>query len=114
MNGYDIYKKAATRAGIVLTDTLSDAITNKAEEFINQIAVDLKLAQISSLWDEIECDSDFTEALCCGVTMLLTLSISDIEKNTSYTNIYNAKRAAVLSKTDKVKDIMPAPSYGGE
>lgn len=114
MNGYDIYKKAIKRAGISSGNVLSDDICDNAKEFINQIAQDLKLSQISSLRDEIDCTNEFAEVLCCGVAMLITLSISDMDKNRIYTDIYNSKRAAVLSEKTAVEDVLPTPSYGGE
>lgn len=113
MNGYDIFKKAVTRAGIFQGDILNGDFAKRAPELINQIAADLKLEQINSLSDEIICDTEKAEALCCGVAMLVTLTVSDREKNEIFTNIYNAKRAAVLSNISAVEDVLPNPADGG-
>lgn len=112
MKGYDILKKAALRAGISESDALSNAFAKKAAEFINQIANDLKIGEIASLSEEILCTEALAEALCCGVTMLISLDINDSEKNSVFTDIYNSKRAAALSQTDIVADVLPKP-YGG-
>ncbi|MBR2489130.1 MAG: hypothetical protein IKB45_01510 [Clostridia bacterium] len=109
MKAYDIYKKAAIRAGITENDILSDSFTKKGAEFINQIANDLNIAGIDSLSDKIDCTSLQAEALCCGVAMLISLTISDSEKNSVLTDIYNAKRASALSKISSVEDVIPRP-----
>lgn len=109
MKGYDIYKKAAIRAGITENDTLSDSFTKKGEEYINQIANDLNIVGINSMSDKINCSSLQAEALCCGVAMLISLSISDSEKNSVLTDIYNSKRASALSKISSVEDVIPIP-----
>ncbi len=114
MNGYDIYKKAVLRAGLSSESISQEDVSERAQEFINQISADLKLVPISSIYDEINCSDDIAEALCCGVAMLLTLSIADMEKNRIYTDIYNSKRAAVLCDKSAVEDVMPSPSYGGD
>ena len=109
MKAYDIYKKAAIRAGITENDILSDSFAKKGAEFINQIANDLNIGNIESLYDKIDCTSLQAEALCCGVAMLISQSISDSEKNSVLTDIYNSKRASALSKITSVKDVIPKP-----
>ncbi len=110
MSGYDLFKKALVR----LSYTNSyNKLSNKALEFINQICIDLKLPTIESLSDKIEQENEIKEALCCGIAMLLTLSEGDSEKNSIYTNLYNSKRAAVLSKVTYVEDVLPKTQNGG-
>ena len=116
MKGYDIYKKASLRAGITEKDILSDSFTFKSAEYINQIANDLKIKGLNSLSENIECSPEKAEALCCGVAMLICLDIEDGSKAKVLTDIYNAKRASVLSGVSTVKDILPKPDggYSGE
>lgn len=117
MKGYDIYKKAALRAGITEKDILSESFTFKAFEYISQIASDLKLKGVNSLTENIECSPEKAEALCCGVAMLICLDIEDGAKAKVLTDIYNAKRASVLSGVSAIDDILPKPyggGYGGE
>lgn len=116
MNGYDIYSKATIRLGYTpasegsefSSETLSHVL-----ELINQIIADLKLPPIESLSEDINCSNELSEALCCGTAMLLSFLESDTEKNQIYTNIYNAKRAAVLSKNERILDTLPTPESDG-
>lgn len=116
MNGYDIYSKATIRLGYTpasegsefSSETLAHAL-----ELINQIISDLKLEPIKSLSDDINCSDEQAEALCCGTAMLLSFIESDTEKNQIYTNIYNAKRASALSKTEHITDTLPTPESDG-
>ena len=110
MTGYDIYKKACARLGISGTadEIIADSrLLSRALELVNQIAADLKIAEIKNLSDEITADAQKGEAICCGVAMLLSLSDGNSEKNQIYTNIYNAKRATVLSHLTQVEDNLP-------
>ena len=52
------------------------------------------------------------EAVCYGTAMLLSLSEGETEQNRLFTQIYNAKRAAVLSEIQKIQDSLPTVSYG--
>lgn len=110
MTGYDIYKKALVRLSY---KDFENKLSIKALEFINQICNDLKMPTIQSLSQNLDCSSDRIEAVCCGLMMLLTLSEGDSEKNNIYTNIYNSKRASVLSKTVYVEDVLPNIESGG-
>lgn len=110
MTGYDIYKKAILRLSY---KDFENKLSVKALEFINQICTDLKLPNIESLNRNINCSPDVIEAVCCGLTMLLALSEGDSEKNIIYTNLYNSKRASVLSKIVCVEDVLPKTQNGG-
>lgn len=110
MNGYDIYDRAIIRLGYKSTgktEITDSGIMIRAVEFINQIAIDLKLGPIKDLSDKIECSNEFSEALCCGVAMLISLSEGDANKNVIFTALYNAKRAAVLSSKAFIEDTLP-------
>ena len=110
MNGYDIYDRAMIRLGYKATgknEIIDAGIMSRATEFINQIAVDLKLKAIVDLSDNINCSNELSEALCCGVAMLISLCESDANKNVIFTALYNAKRAAVLSNKILIEDTLP-------
>ena len=110
MTGYDIYKKALVRLSY---KDFENKLSLKALEFINQICIDLKLPNVQSLSQNIDFSADVAEAVCLGLMMLLTLSEGDSEKNIIYTNLYNAKRASVLSKIVYVEDVLPNTQNGG-
>ena len=110
MNGFDIYNKAAIRLGYKGKgrDEVSDTrFMGRILEFVNQIAIDLKLKPVNSLSEEINYSNDTLEAICCGVAMLLSMSEGDTNKNVIFTALYNAKRMTVLSKSDYIKDALP-------
>lgn len=110
MNGYEIYDKAALRLGYKGTGSngvLDTRLMGRALEFINQIALDLKLSSVEDLSKNIACSAETAEALCCGVAMLMSLCEGDTSKNVIFTALYNAKRAAALSKTELVVDTLP-------
>ena len=110
MKAYDIYSKAILRLGY--NDTINERLIERAPELINQINSDLKLQPIVSLGDEITAEDNAIDALCCGVAMLLALSESDAEKHKMFCNIYNCKRASVLSSTAIVVDNLPVAESG--
>ncbi len=111
MSGYDIFKKALLR--LSYTD-YQNKLSVKALEFLNQILIDLKLKPLEHISQKTDFSPDIAEAVCCGVAMLLTLSEGDSEKNRIYTNLYNSKRAGILSKTTYVEDVLPNFMNGGE
>ncbi len=110
MNGYEIYDKAAIRLGYKGTgknEVLDTRLVGRALEFVNQIALDLKLGSVNDLSEDINCSACLSEALCCGTAMLMSLSEGDTNKNVIFTALYNAKRAAALSKTAFIEDTLP-------
>lgn len=110
MNGYEIYNKALIRLGYKGTgdnEVLDSRIVGRVLEFINQIAIDLKLNTVNNLSEEISNLTEICEALCCGVAMLLSLSEGDANKNVIFTALYNAKRAGALSKASFIEDNLP-------
>lgn len=105
MNGYEIFNRALARLGY--ESEQSDVLAASSLEFINQILLDLKLGTIENLSSEMSLTPEQSDALTSGVAMLLALREADGEKNTIYTAIYNAKRSALLSKTDYISDVLP-------
>ncbi len=109
MSGYDIFKRAVIRLGF---SDYENRLSSRAIEFINQICIDLKINTVERLSQEIEISDELCEALCCGVAMLLSFSEGDSEKNKLYCDLYNSKRASVLSKVCFVEDTLPKMSGG--
>lgn len=110
MNGYEVYNRALIRLGYNDSDNkevYNMGLTEGLLDAVNQILSDLKLNGVKNLSEEINADSSVLEALACGVAMLLTVSIGDCNKNVIFTALYNAKRMAVLSKTEFIKDNLP-------
>ena len=110
MNGYNIYDKACIRLGYKGTgnnEILDSRIVGRALEFVNQISIDLKLGGVENLSDKIICSEEHSEALCCGVAMLISMAEGDLNKNVIFTALYNAKRAATLGGIGYVIDKLP-------
>ena len=115
MNGYELYEKVLTRLGYNKSGTIGaeQKFLSPFLEFANQIAADLKLAEIKNFETPLNFTAQEADALCCGVVMLMAFSEGDTDKNKLFTEIYNAKRAALLSKTDYVIDNLPVTESGG-
>ena len=116
MSGYEVYKKELLRLGYNSSDNevvFSDSRLLRAKELINQILSDLNIGQINELSSPINCSKAELEAVCYGVMMLLSLSEGESEKNKLFTDIYNAKRAAVLSRVSLIEDTLPKAESGG-
>ena len=115
MTGYDIYNKVLNLSGNInhIDDGFSEQIIlERMPDIINQICFDLKIPTIKALENEINATEAQIDALCYGAAMLLSLSGGETEKNRLFTQIYNAKRAAVLSEIQKIQDRLPTVSYG--
>lgn len=110
MNGYDVYKKALTRLGYTAGD--DRRLIEKAPELIGQIAADLRLEPPKDMSEDLKLKTDESEALCCGVAMMLSLYEGDGEKNKIFCELYNAKRAGVLRGSSVIVDSLP--SVGSE
>ena len=104
MNGYDIFKKSLIRLSLT---KFEEKLSETALEYLNDIAADLKLCEIKNLNDSFELTSGVKEALTYGLMMLITLNVGDTAQNKLYTDLYNAKRALVLSSKDTIEDILP-------
>lgn len=112
MTGYELLKGAFLRLGINNDTELLDGTSKRDLEFINQILIDLKLSPITELSEEVKCSAAEAEAVCCGIAMLLSFTLGEEDKNQIYTAIYNAKRATVLCKTEKIEDVLPKAESG--
>jgi len=116
MTGNDIFKRSLSLLGY--TPTEQESVSGKGlllrmPEILNQILSDLGLCEVKDLSQNIEGTPLQIDAVCCGCTMLLALSDGDNTKNRIFTEIYNARRAAALSKTSGVKDTLPYTCDGG-
>ena len=115
MTGNDIFETAIMLLGY--TDSSrkfqdSSKLKERALCAINQIARDLGVcATAESLFDEIAFNDMQSSAAPYGVAMLLSLIDGDSDKNTMFSSIYNAKRAAAKNETGSVRDVLPK---GGE
>lgn len=115
MTGYDIYKKVLNISGHLNCGENSfseQVLLERMPDIINQICFDLKIPAINGLDDVINASEPEIDALCYGTAMLLAVSEGESEKNMLFTQIYNAKRAAVLCKSEKIEDTLPKVSYG--
>lgn len=116
MTGYDIYKRCMALMGLTISDgeVISDhALISRFTEILNQIALDLKLPNISSLSEQITLTPAKADAVCYGAAMLLSFSEGDIAKNQFFTNIYNSKRNTALSEISNITDVIPGVDSGG-
>ena len=115
MTAYDIYARVLNISGHLNsgeTTVEHQILIERMPDIINQICLDLKIPQIKALDDEMNISPKQEDALCYGVAMLLAVSESEAEKNQLFTQIYNAKRAAVLSSKGTIEDTLPSVSYG--
>lgn len=115
MKGNDIYRRVLSLLGYLNSDIViagEQNLLKRVEDIINQICIDLKIPQIKLLSDEIKATPEAVEALCYGAAMLMALQDGDGVKNELFAQIYNSKRAAVLSKKETVEDKLPFVSYG--
>lgn len=117
MNGYEIYRKAMLLLGYgaVLEGAADDRDFEMLFSAIfRQIAADLHLPA-ASLADKLtECDSAVLEAAVYGAAMLLAAAHGDSSKNRAFTELYNAKRATALKKTEIISDILPKSEVCGQ
>lgn len=110
MTGYDIYSRALALLGY--NDQVSELLPKnvlfeRTLMIINWLLSDLKCDKISKLSEVINISNQKIDAVCSGTAMLLALSCGDSEKNRIYTDIYNSKRASVLSDIKFVSDTLP-------
>ncbi|MEE1238698.1 MAG: hypothetical protein UHO61_02105 [Acutalibacteraceae bacterium] len=115
MMGYNLIKRAKNLLGYSGNEGDPDegvGQANKGLEIINQLLLDLNCEGISSLSDIIAISPAKEEALCYGTAMLLALTEGDADRNRLFTEIYNAKRATALAKTEIVKDCLPKVTEG--
>lgn len=104
MSGYDIYKKVLLRLGLQKFD---QKFYQLGFEYLNQVTSDLEIGEIKNLSDELILEDDLRETVVIGLAMFLTLHIGDTVQNKLYTDLYNAKRAKVLSSNETISDVLP-------
>ena len=115
MKGYDLYKRVLNLLGYMYSDdsiTSDNLLYKRALYAINQILSDLDQNEIADMNCEIKLSKPQLDALIYGVAMLLSLIGGDGERNRLFTNLYNAKRGAVLNRVDAVTDAMPKVDGG--
>lgn len=115
MTGNDVFERVSNLLGYSNLHTVrtdKEKLLKRAHEIINQICLDLKIPQINRLSDEISTNRLSLDALCYGTAMLFSLIEGDGKMNKIFTDIYNAKRSAALSKKDIIDDKLPTVSYG--
>lgn len=72
----------------------------------NRVFVDLGLPMAENLEQTVEAEPEILEALGYGVAMFICIFTGDSSRQPLYAEIYNAKRAKVLSTVEKIKDVM--------
>ena len=115
MTGNEIFERVLNLLGYLHSHSVradNQNLLKRAPDIINQICLDLKIPQINRLSDKIEAKAEKVDALCYGTAMLMSLIEGDGALNKIFTDIYNAKRAVVLSSKDTVEDKLPTVSYG--
>ena len=109
MKAYDFYKKALLRLHL---EKFEEKLCDSALEFMNEIAADLKIGEIKTLNCELELSTELKEGFLSGLVMLLSLAVGDTQQNSLYTELYNAKRAKILSVCESVEDRLPTCEGG--
>ncbi len=111
MTGYDIYKKTMMLLGY--TDDKGEPqdngrIHSRTLDAINQIGADLcGMEPIAGLYANVDIPQKALEAMPYGVGMLLSFGDGNTEKNSVFSDIYNAKRATAKASSCSVKDVIP-------
>ena len=114
MTGYDVLKKVCLLLGYSFEEQVQSLrFTEKIEEFITHISLDLKIEPVGSLTERIETTSQKREALIYGCAMMLAVSENDGKMATLFADIYNSKRSTALSSKDTRTDVLPVSDTGG-
>ena len=115
MTGNDIFKRCLSLLGYTSPNETqsTSALLSRMPDILNQILSDLKMPLVKNLTQTIEGTPLQIDAVCCGCAMLLAFSDGDARKNRVFTEIYNGRRAAALSKTGKISDTLPYTCDGG-
>ena len=104
----DIYRAALELMGYGYdSDVSADfPLPHKPLSVCNRVFTDLGLPTADSLEQPIEIEPETAEAACYGIAMFICIFSGDSARQPLYTGIYNSKRAKVLSRTEKIKDVM--------
>ncbi len=73
----------------------------------NCVFLDLGLPPADSADQYLDVPYRFREAVCYGTAMFISIYMGDALRQSVFTDIYNGKRKAALSKGGKIKDVMP-------
>ena len=71
--------------------------------FVNRALADLKMEAVTDVNCEIEADTKTADALVFGVAYYLSVKYCRSDKASFFSDMYNAKRSAALSKVSKIK-----------
>ncbi len=115
MTGNEVLSRVFNLLGYINSASakiVNDNLFKRGPDVINQICNDLNINCIIGLSDKINADSKSLDALCYGVAMIMALVEGDGDKNKVFADIYNAKRATVLSSKEFIEDKLPIVSYG--
>ena len=110
MTGYDIYNRAAVLLSFTGPDgnvCPNEGLLRRAKDILAQLCCDLEVPVPALLTDEVDAEPEATAALCYGMAMLLSLTEGEPQKNAMFTELYNAKRAAVKAGVTKTDDVLP-------
>ena len=109
MTGYDIYKRARSLLRLSKETVFFDreAENSASLEILNQLLLDLKCGEVTSLSEELKISETKKEALAYGVAMLTALTLGDGGKNSLFTQLYNAKRSMALAELTHIRDVLP-------
>lgn len=115
MTGNEIYKRTLGLLGYLDTSMVTpsgDMLLKRMPDVLDQVCFDLKIPTIKRLADEFKATEIECDALCYGTAMIVALMEGDGAKSEIFTKIYNAKRAAVLSRIEKIEDKLPTTEDG--
>lgn len=114
MTGYDVLRRICTLLGYSYTESVANKrITEKTQEIITQIALDLKIDCPKSLSDKIIANGKKSEALIYGSAMMLAISENDASHGALFAELYSAKRTSALCETQNRQDVLPTSLLGG-
>lgn len=115
MTGNDIYKRTLALLGYLNTSMVTpsgDMLLKRIPDVMDQVCFDLRIPTIKQLSQELDATEAECDALCYGTAMIVALMEGDGAKSEIFTKIYNAKRAAVLSRVGRIEDKLPTVSDG--
>lgn len=108
MKASNIYKTALELMGYGYNSDVSAdfPLPDNPLSVCNRVFTDLGLGAIESLEESVDLEPEIMDAVCYGIAMFISIFSGDSARQPLYTEIYNAKRAKVLSCTEKIKDVM--------
>ena len=109
MTGYDIFNNAAILMGAKGgAGDYKELLPEVALCAVNRIGGDLfGDFSLGGIFDEVSIPAEAQSAFIYGVAMVICAALEKYEAGEYFTNVYNAKRAAVKSGTGTVKNVIP-------